>query len=369
MFQLNSYLVQVELGARAAQAFQPKDSRGIFGLLTGEKAPGWADLLIQKVDVLRENLKKQGLILPVVQFIYAQELPPEEFRITLGVDYSAGDIRRDNLFHMLEKRIKNYQIEDQSKEGIKKLLNECVLLVLNKDFQSAMEMLGRLYYWSTLIEGNETVRVISLLNMAGILMLNNNVNSAATVALQARYIAEKEDFYDPYLKFYTHKCMGNIFALQNDISSSIQSFNTAFSDIRKTGEHRYIVDALYSLATMLIKNASYEKSAGILDTLVAYIKNKEDYDKNVLLELYEMRALVGDANAAVLMQKNRDLQKKYDVLSESFLLKAGNAVLTIVSSCGPYVLTTFAGALVSGQKNIYNISQNSVNGNSILYAN
>ncbi|GFI69292.1 hypothetical protein IMSAG249_01113 [Lachnospiraceae bacterium] len=198
--------------------------------------------------------------------------------------------------------------------------------------------------------------------MAGICLLNGKCEEAYTAARQAQLLVEKGGFYDPYLKFCAHKMIANVAALNKSYKDSAELFYQAYQDIEPSGEERYIIDALYNKASVLMEMNSYKECTNVLDKIVSYIKNSDEYDKEILLKLYEMRAFIGDFTAEELQAGLDDLKRDYDELSRSFLLKAQDTVLTIVSKCGSCLITAFAGAVMGG----VNVSLNNVNGSNII---
>ncbi len=368
MFHFDSNLVQVEMGNNALKIFSTKDTRGFWEILMGEAPPGWADDLIRVTSDLRKKLEAEGIILPPVMLSPASELPPDMFCITFGVEREDFNVRKDNYVTALEKMARIYHFPDLKKDVVSELLNKALNLVLQKNYHDAMERLMKVYYLSSLIE-YQTVRIVSLLNMAGICILNNKPGEAYTAARQAQLLVEKDGFYDPYLKYYTHKAIANVAALYNEYNDSAMLFEQAFQDIEYTGEANLIVDTLYNEASVLLRAGSYKKCTGVLDKILSFIEKSDCYEKKILITLYKMRSFIADRTEESLQNKLADIQQEYNYLSSNFLLKAMDTGLTIVSKCGPYILTTCAGALISGDKyynQSTNITQNSANGTNII---
>lgn len=371
MFKFDSNLVQVELGDNAFQVLSTKDTRGFWGVLVGEAPPGWADDLIRKTNALKKKLEAEGIVLPQVLFIPASELPPNIFRISLGVGGDDFDVHKDDYAAALEKKVRAYHVPGLKKEVVSKMLNNSLELVMQKKFQDAMELLMKVYYLGSLIE-YQTARIVSLLNMAGICLVNNKLGEAYTVARQAQLLVEKDGFYDPYLKFYAHKAIANVAALHNAYDDSADLFEQAFRDIENTGEADLIVDALYNEASVLLRTCSFKKCAAVLDKIVSCIEKSGNYESEILIILFKMRSFIADCTEESLQAKLTELQREYDYLSSSFLLKSMDTILTIVSKCGSYILTTYAGMLVSGDKyydKSTHITQNSTSGNNIIGGN
>ncbi len=364
MFQFDANLIQIELGTKAVQVLSTKDRRGLWDKLTGQESPGWADDLIHATEQLRNKLEAEGIPVPMVLLLPASELPPDMFRITMGVAVDNYNVYKDNYLTALERKIRAYHVPGLNQKEVGSLLNKSIFYMLQKKFQEAMETSMRVYYLGSLVDYS-AARVVSLINMTGICLINKKWGEAYTTARQAQLLVEKEGFYDPYLKFCAHKAIANVLALNNNYEGSAQLFYQAFLDIELLGENRYIIDALYNEASVLLAMGSYKECANILDKIVFYIKNSNEYDKEILLKLYDMRAFIGDFTVEQLKAKLDDLKKDYDELSRSFLFKVQDAVLTIVSKCGPYLITTFAGAIVGGDKYV-TVNQSTVSGKNVI---
>lgn len=115
---------------------------------------------------------------------------------------------------------------------------------------------------------------------------------------------------------------------------------------------------------------AYKECIGILDRIVSYIKSTDDYNKELLIQIYEMRAFIADTTIEELKTRLDELQKKYDYLSRSFLLKTQNTLLTVISECGPYIISTFIGHLLGRNKtyNNYYVNQHDNIGGNIIGA-
>ncbi len=364
MFKFDAQLIQVELGSKAMEVFKTKDNRGLIERIVGQEPPGWADYLIHITNILKNKLKKEGIDLPDILFIPSPETPPDIFRITLGVAGKDFDVFKDNFLDKLEEKVRAYHVPNLTKEKVDSLLDKALGYVLQKKFQQAMELLMHIYYLSSLIE-HQSARIVSLLNMGGICLLNNQLNATNLLAKQAQLLVDKDAFYDPYLKYYTHKMLANVAALNKMYEDSSALFEQAFTDIEPSGENGYMIDALFNKASILLYIKSYEECIDTLDRIVSYIKYSADYNKELLVELYEMRAFIADITIGKLKADLNDLQKEYDYLSRSFLLKAKDTLLTLVSKCGPSIITFFVGNVTGGDKNL-TVNQNNVNGHNII---
>lgn len=78
--------------------------------MAGQRPPGWADDLIRVTEKLKVKLGEEGISLPTVLFVPSPELPPNVFRITMGVAVDSYDVYKDNYLAVLERKVRDYQI-------------------------------------------------------------------------------------------------------------------------------------------------------------------------------------------------------------------------------------------------------------------
>lgn len=80
-----------------------------------------------------------------------------------------------------------------------------------------------------------------------------------------------------------------------------------------------------------------------------------------------MRGLIADLSIDQLQRELAAMQRQYDRLSQSFLGKACETTLRILSKCGPYLLVSYAGSLKSVNVTFDNsINQITEQGDSIV---
>ena len=364
MADIDRHLVIVTVGQKAQEAFTPRDTRSLLDKMAGVRPPHWTDNLGKATEYLKKELSNDGIILPTVLIQPSAEIPPNVFRITVGIGFNDYDVFADNYLKALEKEIRHMQIPNLTKAGVSQLFNEAIELSSKKQFHDAIDAFMKTYYLSSLIE-SDTVRVASLLNIAGICLLNNKLNEAYATSECAQMLVEKNDFYDPYLKFYAHKAMAYMLALAGKYKASAMLYRQAFIDIRPLNEYKYIIDALYNEVAVLLMTDLYQECANIIDQIFNLAKQTDNVDKEILLELYEIRVYIANATANELQNSLSQLQAECDRLSRSFILKAEDVILNIISRCGSQLLTFYVGSILGGNTNTY-ITQNNQSGFNIV---
>lgn len=361
MYEFDSNLIRVELGDDAFDVLSTKDNRSAIDKLKGKPAPAWNDDLTSETDTLWSKLKKEGFTLPAVHFSKASKLPPNIFRITFGVDYEDFDVNGHTYTVALEKKAREFCPENLTVEKVREELNTGISYVLQKNYQDAMSQLMKAYFLSS-SKQDQTTKVVSLLNIAGIYLINNQLNEAYSASKQAQLLVEKDTFFDPYLKFYAHKAIANIEMSCGEFELAAGHFEQAFLDINSVGDVQLIIDALHNEAAAYMQVGSHKKCVQILARIVSCISQSapRDDDRELLITLYEMRDLIAEYTEKELEQ----LKKAYYDMSKSLMHRAADTIITILSEYGPCYVSMCVGTLMSNDK--YYINQHNVSGNNII---
>lgn len=366
MFQFNSAVIQVEFGENAKNYFAPRDTRDLLDILFGAQPPQWADDLMAQTDSLCEQLKQDGISVPCVLLIDAPEMPPDIFRITCGIGGRDFDYRQYSYSAAFEETVRELHVPDLTRDTIEKGIQETLEMIWQKKFQDAMQKLFLIYYQSVLIE-YPPAQVFSLLNIAGINLLNKQINSAYTAARQALGVVESDSFFDPYLRFYTHTAIANILALNGHYDDGAEYFERAFQDICAVNEENYTIETLYNRAVALLLAEDYQKCTEVLDTAVTYIEHSGKEHSKLLITLYRIRGLTADLAIDQLQSKLAVVQQQYDKLAQSLFVKTREMIFTILSKCGSYLLASYAGSLKSANVTFDNsINQTTEQGDNIV---
>lgn len=370
MFQFNAELIQAEFGENAAAAYTPKDNRSWIDKLGGASPPDWTDQLIHLTAQLREKLSKTGVAVPYVKFSIEPELPPDEFRISLGVGGGNYNYKKIHFIDALKKMVLDYHVPNLNSTTIQTMSQACIQLLIAQNYQEAMEQCMKLYYCACLI-GADKEATISLLNMTAICVINKEYYAAFLTAKQAQILAESKGKYDPFLKYYSHKSLANVLAILKDFTPSAAMFHQAYQDIECTvNPAPYIVDALWNEVIVLTLSKNWGQCISVLAEIEPYITVASEENHQLLLKISKIKDVIiqyQSKEIADLESKVLNLQAEYAALSQSFLITLKDTAITVFSKCGPYMVSMFAGSLMSPKEiHKYHQCQFNQNGNNVI---
>lgn len=370
MFQFNAELIQVEFGQNVVIAYTPKDDRSLRKKLMGASAPSWTDYLLDLSAQLKDQLQKEGVVLPPILFSVEPELPPDEFRISLGVEGENYNYKKIDFIDALKKMVLDYHVPNLNATTIQTMSQACIQLLMAQNYQEAMEQCMKLYYCASLI-GADKEATISLLNMTAICVINKEYHAALLTAKQAQILAESKGKYDPFLKYYSHKALANVLAILKDFTPSAAMFHQAYQDIECTvNPAPYIVDALWNEVIVLTLSKNWGQCISVLAEIEPYITVASEENHQLLLKISKIKDVIiqyQSKEIAGLESKVLNLQAEYAALSQSFLITLKDTAITVFSKCGPYMVSMFAGSLMSPKEiHKYHQCQFNQNGNNLI---
>lgn len=351
MIQFDRTPIQVELGDKGRESYDLNKNQNSYKKKTEKGKPTGIDYYVDITDQVRESLRVEGIEMPEVTIVSDSDLPPETIRIHFGIGFDDYNVTKDDYREVLEKKVRYYHSIEPTKENASRLLNEALELISNKKLHDAMDVLMRTYYLSTLAE-QQTVRIAALLNISGICLINKKPNEAYSVAVYAQILSEKPDFYDPYFKFYSHRAMAYIAAAHGEYTDSATFFNKAYQDIEMLNECKYKVDTLCNEALALMKANEYKKCIQTIDRMYSYVKDDDSFGKDVINELYEIRACISDAVIEKLEIRVYKLQEKCRNLSESLTIRIWGVAEGFICKYGLQIVFASLGSLMGGDKYI-----------------
>ncbi len=345
MFHIDDNLVEIHFGNEAINEVAPTPD--IITKLFAGKQKG--DNLIEEIDLLRKKLASEDIVLPRVRLCDDENCSPYCIRIIIGIGASDYDVREYNWLDLLEKQMRDYQIghDLQTYEGINALLDKVINMLSEKQYNIAMQQLFKLYYWCSLINYSDAgIKV--LINIATILLHNNQMDNAFKCAQKAQALAEDDSFLDPYIKYQVHKYIGCISALKGDINSS-SLFEKAYEDISRCGEVRFMMDALYNKATVCLAAQDYQSAADTLKRIKEIGRRNSTFTKDEIMYISDIYEIAMEG----IIQRNqlnlKELQEKYARIKENMLIKLGNTAINVLCRIGPYIIAFAAGGLLGGE--------------------
>lgn len=360
MWDINGGLIQIEVGMNVSAKYTAADRRGILDRLWGVNGPEEGDLLIVETQKLRQELAEQNIILPPVAYRGNTDLQPDDFIIYVGIEQMAGNIRKNDLLGCLKDLILSKQISDASPDGVRKIFQDGVELFNNKHYSEAVPCFILSYYWGMILGCNDEV-INTIINVGGINLVNNQVEGALMNARHACLLAENSRCYNPYLKYYAHNFLANMYWLQNERGAAVECYQKAVADVQFVEDLQLYVFALWNSANAFFWTGDFASCKNYLDEIYGLISDHDDYPKAVISELFSFRALVSDVQIEMLKEQNQNLQKQCNSLSMSLSNWMKQDISKVVKQYGPNLLCCFFGALCNLQINNHSFNNNNNN--------
>lgn len=351
MWDMSKGLVQVEVGANVIKKFTERDTRGVFEVIFGSSAPSEGGLFCTEAERLRQELSGQNVYLPPVRFSDSDDLSPNQFVVYVGVKNSPGDITQYDLFETLKSMIIANQIDDPSPQSVRELFMEGVQYFSDQDFNRAINVFSVVYYWATIL-GCADELINATINIGTIMLFNNHIDDALMYAQCANLLAENPAFYNVNLKFYSHHFLANMYWLKDERLLATEYYRKTVEDVQFSGELPANVFARWNAANAYLWTGNYAASASLLDTIFSLVRNNEQFSKETIQQLYELRAVVSNLQVTDLLERNERLLQQIETLSTSFRVKLSDTVIQLVKKSGAALLNYFGGYLLGALSNM-----------------
>lgn len=367
MWKMNNGLIQVEAGANVIKKYTQRDNRGIFELILGSKPPSEGGLLCVQAEQLRQELDKQNIYLPSIYFTDSADLSPNQFVIYVGITNTCGDITSHDLFKTLKNMIVQNQIDNPSEQAVKDLFMKGVEYYHAQDYNKAVNIFSIVYYWATIL-GCMDELVNATINVGTILFFNNRIDDALMYAKYAALIAENPSFYNVSLKFNSHNFLANMYWLNGNKALAMENYQKAVDDVQNSGKLPVKVFALWNAANAYMWTGNYSLSASLLDKIFVMVCDNEQFTKETVQKLYELRVMVSNLHVTQLLEENSELSRQVQALAGSFDVISLDSTVQFVKRTGDIFIKFFGGYLL-GTLNHMEINNHSKNTTSIKIEN
>ncbi len=351
MWEMDKGLVQVEVGSNVIKKFTKRDTRGLFEVILGSSAPSEGGLFCTQAEQLRQELSGQNIFLPAVRFTDSSDLSPNQFIVYVGAANFCGDITQHDLFGVLRNMIIEHQIDDPSPQSVKDLFAKGAQYFYDKDYNRAINTFFIVYYWASIL-GCADELTNATINIGTIMLFNNHIDEALMFAQYANLIAEDPAFYNISLKFYSHHFLANMYWLKNEKSLAAENYQKAVNDVQFSGELPANVFALWNAANAYMWTGNYSMSASLLDKIFSLVSNNEQFSKETIQQLYELRAMVSNLHITGLLEQNKQLIQQIETLSGSFKVNLSTCAIQLVKKSGGLFLNYFGGYLLGTLNNM-----------------
>lgn len=184
------------------------------------------------------------------------------------------------------------------------------------------------------------------------MLFNNHIDDALMYAQCANLLAENPAFYNVNLKFYSHHFLANMYWLKDERLLATEYYRKTVEDVQFSGELPANVFARWNAANAYLWTGNYAAAASLLDTIFSLVRNNEQFSKETIQQLYELRALVSNLQVTDLLERNERLLQQIETLSTSFRVKLSDTVIQLVKKSGAALLNYFGGYLLGALSNM-----------------
>lgn len=168
------------------------------------------DLLIAIIRQLREHLNSQGIFLPAIHIEENENLRYNEYMCYWGIEKFQGTITYLNEFYeILENKAYQYEEWDRSRSSVRKLLQDCLGLIKDEEYQDAFEYYQVAYYIAR-IKGYSKECVQALTEASGLLFSLGEDYLSSSYANAATKLVDELGIIDPSLKCQIYLNNANI---------------------------------------------------------------------------------------------------------------------------------------------------------------
>lgn len=351
MWEMDKGLVQVEVGTNVIKKFTERDTRNIFEWIWGSSAPSEGGLFCKRAEQLRQELSGQNIYLPPIRFTDSDTLRPDQFVVYVGVTNSCGDITQHDLFGTLKNMIVENQIDNPTPQSVRDLFMKGVQYFYDHDYNRAINTFSIVYYWAAIL-GCADELANSTINIGLVMLLNNRIDDALLYAQCANLITEAPDFYNVSLRFYSHHFLANMYWLRGEKLLAAENYQKAVDDVQFSGELPINVFALWNAANAYMWTGNYSMSCSLLDKIFSMVRNNEQFSKETIQQLYELRAMVSNLHITDLLEQNHQLLRQIETLSNSFKVEFSVSIIQLVKKSGALFLNYFGGYLLGALSNM-----------------
>ncbi|MCM1064712.1 MAG: tetratricopeptide repeat protein [Eubacterium sp.] len=346
---LDSKIIQIEMGNKVIAAYSSSKKRS-------------CDILLSQIGELRAQLAERGIHLPTITLRDSETLPPDMFTIYFGALCINGRRQTDSIPQILAGQACDYQLEDNSYNGLLENFESGVNYLQAKNYQKAIYDFARSYYCSSFRNDTRTIMINSMINICGIQFLNQQYDSALLSGQRAYVLAFSPSFYDPCLKYHAASWMGIIYRRSNNLEEAIRYFELAYRAIAQTDESCLAVSALSTLAQLYMEAKNYGQSAELIDRILDLLQadTSLEVDADFLITLARFQSQVNRAMIRQLTEEYAQLQAQYAKLSARFLPQFKSLALNILYQTGPTVIPCAIGSLMRGSYHIQLGRDNSI---------
>ncbi len=294
----SNYIIKFELGEGIIKAANSPDTRNMFIRLFGRAPQDDAQLIIDGIRYIRNDLASKGIILPSVQITDNNGIKANEFICYWGIEKGHYSITHLNDFFDFIKN-KAFEYNQEGSSTFTKALES-----IERDrYQIAYDTYKKLYYTARLNDDfHRSARALT--EVSGIVAYNGQIDFALQLAYVAIQYVESYNIVDQTLKCQAYLNMGSILKCHN-VTMARKYFEGCSQIAQKSSNLQFLFFSLLGLAE------SYLIMGDIRKTITYYEQSL---------------ALVNDTGTAISIQKRMILLYKNLVEQQYASVQKGNIV-------------------------------------------
>lgn len=356
MWNVESNIIQLELSTKLL-----KD----YSTFSGNNAKK----LLDQIGKLRNHLAQKNILLPYINIREEVSLPGNVYVIYFGAFWEIKDSTKDNIVEVLAQLASQYSISDFSCENVMRQFNTGLSELETGDYQKAIYSFAYTYYCSSFDKQNASIMVNSLLNICGIQMINNQFDSALQYGLRACFLVKDDDFYNPYLKYYSEYQTGMILVHKKRFNEALEHFIQAYRHINGLDVSHLSIAALSAIVQLNMIQKHYYNGAKTIDVILDIIQRKHlsDIDNDTIINLAQLQSQLCFAVIEKMECDFAELQQRCIKLSHSLLYRVFDATLNIIQTYGGGILNFALGSFLSGTYQFaFDNGTNTINNGSLV---
>ncbi len=239
-------VVEIELGDKIVNYYS-----SLFGKLTNT-----GDLLVPRTKELRDELNKQGIILPQVR--YVSNSASNKFVVKWGVEKQEYlfDAKRMTPYTVLERLANAYRIPELTRLGLENQIEAGIEYTKAKDYEQAMNCFSKAVYWCSMMDENVSdIYVNGLIDLCYVCVTNkgkeddvrHDIETANVCADVLLSLLDGKENYSSFAGFNIDFLCANIKWLTGDCEKAIQLYNAAAKEARRSSDVHLQIAVLWSI--------------------------------------------------------------------------------------------------------------------------
>lgn len=319
-----SKIIQIRLGSKVCLAY------------SSSKRKKNADILIRLIDEMRLQFEQKNIAIQNIVISETSEIPEDCYIVYFGATYQRFDYKNVDIINVLRNLVCQHYLKDNSYEGIRKLFQNGVKHLGEKEYQKSIYEFAQTYYCASFSGDTLDIMINSIINICGIEFLNQQYDSALLSAQRACVLALDGKCYNPYLKYYAAAWAGVVYMQKQELDEAIRHFTIAYDIISSMNENGLMLTVLSTLTQLYMQTQDYLQSVEMIDQMLDILQE----DKSLEVEnefIIKLARYQSHAYKVIIKQQltaYAELSAEYEELSQRVLVRVVEMALNFVYKYG-----------------------------------